>query len=99
MSGGHGRFRVKGVKLVTPKGEAIAPDDLVLCRVLSVDVVRKLVVVDPEGLKAAVEKWISERDSAPLQTPAGDTPAAASSAEATEARGPPVAPPPGAAGR
>ena len=35
----------------------------------------------------------------PVQTPTSGTPAAASSAEATEVRGAPVAPPSGAAGR
>jgi hypothetical protein len=54
---------------------------------------------EPPG--AAKSQSMSEisPNKAPLRMPVSGTPAAASSAEATEARGAPVAPPPGIAGR
>jgi len=93
LVGGHGRFRCRDMKVVTPSGEKVGAENLVLVRIQSVDLERKVVVSDPKEFHRAVESAIKETteklSKPPLQTPTCSTPAA----------GAPVAPEPGSAGR
>jgi hypothetical protein len=60
--GGHGQFRCKDIKLVSTTGEAVSDDAPCLARVTSVDLSRRIVVVDLEGAREALRRALEDTE-------------------------------------
>lgn len=74
ISRGHGEFRCKSLKIMSTKGEEVCDGVPCMARVTSVDLERRIVVIDVEGAKEDLRRALEETEKElsnqpPLPTP------------------------------